>query len=52
MSYFGQEDELMKNQGLVHEYLDVTIDYSVAGKVVFTMFDHIEDVIVEATEDL
>ena len=33
-------------------YVDITIDYSIGGKVVFTMFDYLEDVIVEAAEDL
>ena len=28
------------------------VDYSIAGKVVFTMFDYLEDVIVEVAEDL
>ena len=51
-SEFGQEDELTENKGLMHEYLGITIDYSIPGKVVFTMFDYLEDVIVEATEDL
>ena len=49
---FGQEDELTENTGLVHEYLGITIDYLIAGKVVFTMFDYLEDVIVEAAKDL
>ena len=48
----GQEDKLTENTGLVHEYLGITIDYSIAGKVVFTMFDYLEDVIVEAAKDL
>ena len=51
-SEFGQEDKLMENTGLVHEYLGITIDYSIAGKVVFTMFDYLEDVIFEAANDL
>ena len=38
-SEFGQEDELIENTGLLHKYLGITIDYSIAGKVVFTMFD-------------
>jgi len=49
---FGQEDELAETKGLVHEYLGITIDYSLPGKVVFTMFDFLEDVIVEAPDDL
>ena len=51
-SEFGQEDELTENTGLVHEYLGITINYSIVGKVVFTMFDYLEDVIVEAAKDL
>ena len=51
-SEFGQEDKLTENTGLVHEYLGITIDYLIAGKVVFTMFDHLEDVIVKAADDL
>ena len=49
---FGQEDELTENRGLVHEYLGITIDYSIPRKVMFTMFDYLENVIVEANEDL
>ena len=33
-SEFGQEDELTENTGLVHEYLRITIDYLIAGKVI------------------
>ena len=51
-SEFGQVDELTKNKGLVHEYLGITIDYSIAGKVVFTMFDYLENMIFEAADDL
>ena len=43
---------MTENKVLVHEYLGITIDYSIAGKVVFTMFGYLEDVIVEAAEDL
>ena len=49
---FGQEDELTENKGMVHEYLGITIDYSIPHKVVFTMFDYLEDVIIEASQDL
>ena len=49
---FGKEDKLTKNRGNIHEYLGMTIDYSIQGKVVFTMFDFLEDIIVEAPEDL
>ena len=49
---FGQEDKLAETKGLVHEYLGITIDYLLPGKVVFTMFDFLEDIIVEAPDDL
>ena len=31
-SEFGQEDKLTENTGLVHEYLGITIDYSLRAK--------------------
>ena len=52
MSQFGQEDELTENKGLVHKYLGITINYLIVGKVVFTMFNYLEGVIVKATEVL
>ena len=51
-SEFGQEDELRENKGLVREYLGIKINYSILGKVVFTMFDYLEDIIVEASGKL
>ena len=50
-SEFGEEDKLTENKGLIHKYLGITIDYSIAGKVAFTMFDYLEDVIFETTSD-
>ena len=49
---FGQQDKLTENKGLAHEYLGITTDYLIPHKVVFTMFDYLEDVIVEANENL
>ena len=49
---FGKEHELRKNIGNLHDYLGITIDYSIKGKVVFTMFDYLEDIIVECPDDL
>jgi len=51
-SEFGNETELSETRGLIHDYLGMTIDYSIPGKVAFTMFDFLEDVIVEAPENL
>ena len=49
---FGQEDKLTENKGLVYEYLGITIDYSIPRKVVFTMFNYLKGVIIEANKDL
>ena len=43
---------MTENKGLVHKYLGITIDYSIPWKVVLTIFDYLEDVIVEANENL
>ena len=51
-SKFGQEDKLMENKRLVHEYLGIIIYYLIAGKVVFTMFDSLQNMIAECAEDL
>ena len=49
---FGREHQLSENIGKLHDYLGITIDYSLKGKVVFTMFDYLEDIIVECPADL
>ena len=49
---FGQEDVLTENIGMVHDYLGITIDYSIKGKVVFTIFYYLEDIILECPDDL
>ena len=51
-SEFGQEDELTENTKLVHEYLGITIDYLILGKVAFSMFNYLEVMIVEVANDL
>ena len=43
---FGKEHELSKNIGILHNYLGITIDYSMKGKVVFTMFDYLKDILL------
>ena len=44
-SEFEQEDKLTENKELVHMYLGFTIDHSIPGKVVFTMFNYLDNVI-------
>ena len=43
---------MTENKRLVHKYLGIIIDYSIVGRVVFTTFDYLEEVIVEADDDL
>ena len=49
---FGQEDKLTESKGLLHKFLGTTTDYSIPRKVVFTIFDYLEDTIVEAEKNL
>ena len=48
----GKENRLNNNKGLIHDYLGIIIDYLLAGKAVFTMYDYLEDVFVKCPEDL
>lgn len=49
---FGKEHKLSENVGNLHDYLGIRIDYSIKGKVVFTMFDYLKDIIVECPTNL
>ena len=35
------------NQGAIHTYLGITIDYSEHNKVKFTMYNYLEDILTE-----
>ena len=41
---FGNETPLSVTRGAAHDYLGLTIDYSVKGKLKFYMFDYIVSV--------
>ena len=43
----GEIAPLTVTRGKVHEYLGMTIDYSEEGKVKFTMYDYIDDLLEE-----
>ena len=44
---------MTENRGQVHKYIEgITINYSITGKIAFTMIDYLEDVIVEWAENL
>ena len=49
---FGEIRKLAASYGHIHEYLGMTIDYSEDGKVKLTMYDYLEDIIVEAPDDM
>jgi hypothetical protein len=49
---YGKEAPLTINRGKVHEYLGMTIDYSIPGKVQFIMNDYIENLIDDAPADM
>ena len=47
---FGSEGELLAaSYGKVYEYLGMTIDWSMDGKVIFTMYDYLEDILAEVS---
>ena len=43
---------LAATTGLIHDYQGITIDYSEIGKVIFTMFDYLEDILDERHGDM
>jgi hypothetical protein len=49
---FGNIKKLSASYGEVHEYLGMTIDYSEDGKVKFTMYNYLEDILAEAPDDM
>lgn len=51
-SRYGKEAPLTVTRGKVHEYLGMTIDYSVEGKVKFSMKDYMSGLITEAPAEL
>ncbi|KAI2491389.1 Reverse transcriptase (RNA-dependent DNA polymerase) [Fragilaria crotonensis] len=50
-SEFGNEAPLTITRGKVHEYLGMTIDFSIDGKVMFKMFDYIKTMLDELPAD-
>jgi hypothetical protein len=37
---------------MIHDYLDITINYDGLNKVKFTMFDYLEDILSEIPTDM
>ena len=49
---YGKEAPLSMTHGKVHDYLGMTIDYSMPGKVTFSMPDYVEGLIHEMPDEL
>jgi hypothetical protein len=49
---YGKEAPLTITRGKVHEYLGMTIDYSIRGKVKITMLDYIQNMLDELPADM
>ena len=49
---YGKETPISVHRGPVQEYLGMTIDYRVKGKVSFSMPQYIEDLLVECPESI
>lgn len=49
---FGSDGEiLLALYGKIQEYLGMTINWSEDGKVIFTMYDYLEDILAKASDD-
>ena len=49
---FGSDEDLLTaSYGKIHEYLGMTIDWTTEGKVVFTIYDYLEDILSEVFAD-
>ena len=51
-SVYVRESPLTVNSGKFHKYLGITIDFSEKGKVKFTMYDYIANILEELPEDM
>ena len=51
MSLEAKVNILAASYGNIHEYLGMTIDWTIEGKVMFTMYDYLEDILAEANTD-
>jgi hypothetical protein len=51
-SQFGKEAPLTERRGTRHDYLGMTIDYAVAGKVQVSMTDYIQNMLSAAPSDM
>ena len=50
--YYGTIAPITTTRGMTHEYLGMTIDYSVPDKVIITMYDYINEIIDSLPDDM
>ena len=51
-SVYGRESPLTFTRRKVHKYLRITNDFSEKGKVKFTTYDYISDILEDLPEDM
>ena len=49
---FGKETPLNKSRGKVHDYLRMTLDFSMPGEVTITMIDYIKGILHDAPKEM
>ncbi len=49
---FGKEAELKEDTGMLHDYLGMQINFSLPERVAVIMFNYLEDIVVEAPDEL
>ena len=49
---FGKDKKMSASYGKIHEYLGMTIDWSEEDMVKFTMYDYLEDILLEAPDEM
>ena len=50
-SVYGRESPLTATHGKVHKYIGMNIDFSKKGKINFTIYDYIDDMLEDLPED-
>ena len=49
---YGKTSPLTITKGKIHDYLGMTIDYSIPDKVIFTMYDYVNEIIESLPSDM
>jgi hypothetical protein len=49
---FGKETPLSKSRGKIHDYLGMTLDFSINGQVTITMIDYIKMICMDLPKEM